>query len=398
MKLKKIITPLILASIIATGSVSVFADTIYPVTSYEREQNGYMTISKTYALAEDDNPNDINTLDFERYGMTFTLQEVIKKDTTTQDTVKYTEEVEKQTSTNEVSKVIGEFEDTIEVERNGYKGVLSLDVKTITSSASGKKTSYGTQSITKNYYNLESQDLSQFPKTVTENGATYTFGGATFTSNASNNIDNNQINSSVNANVTYTRGTSNTYVTGYTTTATYTGELTKLVDDKTLYTVTFMQKDPVVFTEVDADLEEENNVANESENNNSINVKGISLKLLFLLIIGGIISGLSILASKIASHNVTVFNSEGRDFRQVAKLVLNLSKPELFVNLNHIPKEKITSTSFVLEIAKNIAKRIEGKTVYIIYKDNEVEHIVQECLDNKYQIEADFYETSMDIV
>ncbi len=398
MKLKKIIVPLILGTVLSVSSVNVFADTTYPITSYEKEQNGYMTISKTYALTEDENPDDIDKLDFERYGMTFTLQEVIKKDTTTQDVVKSTEVVEKQTSTNEVSKVIGEFEDTIEVERNGYKGVLSLDVKTITSSASGKKTSYGTQSITKNYYNLESQDLSQFPKTVTENGATYTFGGATFSSNTSSNIDNNQINSSVNAKVTYTRGTSNTYVTGYTTTATYTGELTKLVKDKTLYTVTFMQKDPVVFIEVDADLENGSNVLNENEIKNSINVKGISLKLLYLLIIGGIIAGLSIVASKIASHNVTVFNSEGRDFRQVAKLVLNLSKPELFVNLNHIPKEKITSTSFVLEIPKNIAKRIEGKTVYIIYKDNEVEHIVQECLDNKYQIEADFYETSMDIV
>ncbi len=372
----KVLLIFVLAVLMQTSIT--FADVNYPISTNESEHNGYITISKTYALDDTENPSDINISNFERYGIEFAMSEIVKTDHSSNDIKLATKEIEIITKTNKIEKILSEIEDSIEYDEDGYKGILTVDNKSITTVINSSGINYGTASIKREYYNLPNQDISHFSKSITSNGATYNYNDVKYTTN---------LDGSYNANVTYTRKTSSAYVETYLTKVTYQGEVSKLLTDKTMYTVKYL---PLVVEVV------EDNYDETVENNNLTETKSMAMNEILMLafklcILAVILGGLVYLSKKYLSRNVKVFNREGRDYRNIGKLVLDLRKPELFVNLNYIPKEKLTSNSFVVEIPKKVANATVGKPIYFNFRGQEREYIIQEEITtSKYQIDVEF--------
>jgi hypothetical protein len=122
---------------------------------------------------------------------------------------------------------------------DGFAGTLSLDIATIKVEAAGTKTSSYTVTATRTYPHLSRNDTSLVPKTVTENGKTYTLSGVDWKSQAKQNADYDSLPASYTAVATYSAKGTSTKVTGYATTAEYSGTLAKLSQGKTVYTAYF---------------------------------------------------------------------------------------------------------------------------------------------------------------
>lgn len=223
---------------IATGGLPV---KVYPSDVTEVREAGHWEIIKTYELSEDENPEDIPRSSFERSGWVFTLTDILRKETAYAETRAYTETVTLNTDTKELEQILPLLEPTMEyTAEDGFVGVLTLDVSSITVETAGTKTSSYAMSVTREYPHLSSNDTSLVPKTVEDRGTTYTLAGVDWKAGNTVTVDYEVLPEYYTAVATYTATGYTTKVTGYTTTAVYTGDLAKLAQGKTVYTAYFL--------------------------------------------------------------------------------------------------------------------------------------------------------------
>jgi hypothetical protein len=206
----------------------------------ETRDGGVWQIVKTYELAAHENPADIPRSDFERGGWTFALTDIIRKETATAETRAHTETVTLNTDTKELEKILPLLTPTMDyTAEDGFVGVLALDVASIKVETAGTKTTSYEMKVTREYPRLSAADTSLVPKTVTENGKTYTLAGVDWRAGNLETIDYEQLPEYYTAAATYTATGTSTKVTGYVVTAVYNGALAKLAQGKTVYTAYF---------------------------------------------------------------------------------------------------------------------------------------------------------------
>lgn len=214
---------------------------VYPSDVTELHDESGWQIIKTYELDEGENPADIPRESFERNGYRFTLTDILRKETATAETREHTETVTLNTDSKDLEQILPLFSQTMEHRaEDGFVGVLSLDVASITVETAGTKTSSYTMSVTREYPHLSTNDTSLVPKTVTDRGSTYTLAGVDWKAGNYVTIDYEQVPEYYTAVATYTATGTTTKVTGYVTTAVYTGTLAKLSQGKTIYTAYFL--------------------------------------------------------------------------------------------------------------------------------------------------------------
>jgi hypothetical protein len=214
---------------------------MYPTDVSEIFENGVRQIVKTYELGAAENPADIPRDTFERSGWTFTLTDIIRKETANAETREHKETVTLNTDTKELEKILTLLNPTMEFKaEDGFVGILSLDVASIEVKTAGTKTSSYEMKVTREYPHLSTNDTSLVPRTVTDNGKTYTLAGVDWKVGNYSTVDYEQIPDYYTAIATYTATGSSTKVTGYITTAEYNGTLAKLSQGKTIYTAYFL--------------------------------------------------------------------------------------------------------------------------------------------------------------
>lgn len=214
---------------------------MYPSDVTEIRDGGNWEIIKTYELNAGENPNDIPRDSFERSGWKFTLTDIIRKETANAETREHTETVTLNTDTKEIEKILPLFSPSMEYKtEDGFVGIITLDVTSIKVETAGTKTSSYTMSVTREYPRLSTNDTSLVPKTVTDKGKTYTLAGVEWKVGNYSTVDYEQIADYYTAVATYTATGSSTKVTGYVTTAVYTGTLAKMSQGKTYYTAYFL--------------------------------------------------------------------------------------------------------------------------------------------------------------
>jgi hypothetical protein len=214
---------------------------LYPIDVTENDKGGYREIVKTYELSADEKPSDIPHSDFERGGYKYTLSDIIRKETATAETKPYKETVTLNTDSKELETILPLLEPIKEYkDDDGFVGVLSLDVGSIKVETAGTKTSSYEMKVTRQYPNLSSNDTSLVPKTVNDKGKTYTLASVDWRSGNNTAIDYSPLPEFYTAVATYTATGYSTRVTGYTTTAEYSGNLAKLSQGKTVYTAYFI--------------------------------------------------------------------------------------------------------------------------------------------------------------
>ena len=214
---------------------------VYPSGVTETVENGNRLIIKTYELDASEKPEDIPREPFERGGWTFSLTDIIRKETANAETRAHTETITVSTDTKELEQILPMLAPTMEYKSDdGFVGVLSLDVASIKVETAGTRTSSYTMSVTREYPRLSANDTSLVPKTVTDRGTTYTLAGVDWRAGNTVTVDYESLPEYYTAIATYTATGSSTRVTGYTTTAEYSGTLAKLSQGKTVYTAYFL--------------------------------------------------------------------------------------------------------------------------------------------------------------
>ena len=221
---KRILTLLctaVLAISIAAPPALAAGGPFYPISVEEYTYGSFdeLRINKVYQLSLSDDPSGIPTEDFERNGRRYFLLDMIKEDEVGVDTQDYTDTITQDSNTNDLSAVLKQLDPHREVTtEDGYTGLLALDYTSVTVEAKGYKTSTKSLSATRTYPNLSDADLSLVPKTTTDNGKTLTLGAVEWSGGE---------NGYYTATATYTGTSSTRYATGYTVTASYTGQVAK---------------------------------------------------------------------------------------------------------------------------------------------------------------------------
>lgn len=230
-----------------TGGSNQAPSAAYPAEVRESEENGVHRIEKVYVLSVRDDPAAIPTADFEREGRSYTLLDVIKNDQTETDAKDHIEVVTLATDTKDVAAIIQQLEPALEVTtEDGYTGTLTPDYPGITVEADGYQTSSRTVTATRSYPNLSDADASLIPKSITDSGRTLTLA----------DIQWQEAGGYYNATATYSGTATSSYVTGYTVTAEYAGEVVKTLSGQMVYTAVFSGT-PI--NPVTSDQPEENN-------------------------------------------------------------------------------------------------------------------------------------------
>ena len=207
-------------------------------TAVDRQSDG-QTITKTYELAPDENPELLIEEPFEQGGLCYEYAQMTEEpvETTESRTVSQTVTVESQNAETEENLAL--LAGSIPYEADGYTGTLTLLPASIHTEAKGYATRSYTVSDTRTYTDLAYNDPSLIPQAVEKNGLTLALTGVTWHGEGGTGANGSLIPASYTATASYSGTGSTRYATGYLTTADYAGTVTKTVTEKILYEVEY---------------------------------------------------------------------------------------------------------------------------------------------------------------
>jgi len=195
---------------------------LYPADVQTVTNGDTRQIVRTYILTAGQTPADIPRASFIRDGWLFTLTDITEQRTSETDTRNHTETVEISTGSNNMNDIIKLLQPTLEYQSpDGYGGLLTLDLSSVTCEAAGYRNSSYTVTATREYPHLSANDLSLIPKTITDNGRTLELDAVSWEVQQYVYVDYQSIPDSYRAVATYTAKATRSVVTGYTTTAAY---------------------------------------------------------------------------------------------------------------------------------------------------------------------------------
>ena len=222
-----------------TVNIGYCAD--YPSEVHRYERNHKRVIEQIYELNHDQEPSDKICEDFAQDGYFYTLESITKSEKSTADTKEHKEIVTVECQSKNIGDIMPLLAKTKVVTTvDGYRGTLNLDESSITVEAKGYKLGSKTVQASRTYPNLLNADLAYIPKSITENGTELELTDVNWQRDLTYNPDDYAIGERYLAEALY-RGTKNySYVTGYTVTAEYKGEVAKETAQKDIYTLTFV--------------------------------------------------------------------------------------------------------------------------------------------------------------
>ena len=248
----------------------------YP-TSVTRSEDG-TELKKIYDLAPEEDPAGIPRSDFEQDGFRYTLTDLLKQDLPEHEERQHTETVSLESKSKDMESVLALLPQEKEfITEDGLSGVLTLQLDTVQVEVAGYGSSTREVSATRSYPNLASQDTANIPKTIEDNGRTLTLQNISWQTDNTANTDGYAMGDRFTAVATYTGSATSNYVTGYTVTANYTGEVAKTGCSVVTYTA--------IFGSMEAPEE-----STEPESGNSTASAGVDLSTLKMpLLVGGVV-------------------------------------------------------------------------------------------------------------
>ena len=222
-----------------TVNIGYCAD--YPTEVHHYERNHKRVIEQIYELNHDQEPSDKICEDFVQDGYFYTLESITKTEKSTTDTKEHKEIVIVESQSKNIGDIMPLLAKTkVVTTADGYNGTLNLDESSITVEAKGYKTNSKTVQASRTYPNLLNADLAYIPKSITENGTELELADVNWQRDMTYNPDDYAIGERYLAEALYQGTKRYSYVTGYTVTAEYKGEVAKEIAQKDIYTLTFV--------------------------------------------------------------------------------------------------------------------------------------------------------------
>jgi len=366
---------------------------LFPIDVQTVTDGGGRRIVKTYILTAEQSPGDIPRDSFTRDGWRYELADITERRTSEMEFRDHTETLEINTETKELNEVIVLLSPTMDYRGDdGYCGLLALDLASINCEAAGYRSGSYTATATREYPHLSSADTSLIPKTITDNGRTLTLAEVSWEVQHYVSVDYDDIPESYRAIAKYTATVSTSSVTGYITTADYTGEVSRVVDGGTVYTVYFSGSEinptpkpvtppPVIITPTEETMESQPPEPPPSEPEaNDADFSLVPL-LVILAAIAAMLAGAGAYWFKLR-HNVKVYKAVDGRRAIVAKDRISVKRPVIDLT-------PLDGTFFIVEISRSTAKSLNGRAVEVLHGATAIKHIIA-YEGNTYSMEADF--------
>lgn len=238
-KRKLFIGATVLIYLSLTVNIGYCAD--YPSEVHHYERNHKLVIEQIYELNHDQEPSDQICEDFAQDGYFYTLESITKNTDFIVDKQEYRETFTVESKSKNIGDIMPLLAKTKAVTTaDGYSGILNLDESSIKVEAKGYKSGSKTVRASRTYPNLLNADLAYIPKSITENGTELELADVHWQRDLTYNPDDYAVGERYLAEAVYQGTKKYSYVTGYTVTAEYKGEVTKETAQKDIYTLTFM--------------------------------------------------------------------------------------------------------------------------------------------------------------
>ncbi len=238
-KRKLFIGAVVLIYLSLTVNIGYCAD--YPSEVHHYERNHKRVIEQIYELNHDQEPSAEIKQDFAQDGYFYTLESITKNTDFIVDKKEHKEIVTVESQSKNIGDIMPLLAKTKAVTTaDGYSGTLNLDESSITVKAKGYKSGSKTIQASRTYPNLLNADLAYIPKNITENGTELELADVNWQRDMIYNPDDYAIGERYLAEAMYQGTKKYSYVTGYTVTAEYNGEVAKETAQKDIYTLTFV--------------------------------------------------------------------------------------------------------------------------------------------------------------
>ena len=351
--MKKRILPLVIgfSLLLPTGALAEEIDSKPIPISVERQNiDGTEYLTKVFEVDAQAKSSDLTEDDFALDGFQFSHHATDKQVNEESDTKEVVEEVKAEGASDKLEDVIRLFSATKPYEKDGYRGTLTLDTGSIVTQAAGYTTRYRTVSTVKEYPGLMYADPTYVAQSATKDGYTLPLTDVSWVVMATGLSGDTLVPTEYKATATYSKTLSSQVPTGYVSTARYKGEVTKVTEGTTLYSVTY--------------------IGTPIHNGLPIALKIVSGVILVLLLAGGAVVLVLYLKSR---KGAEVYNLVDQEYLCIGKQTIDPKSPTLDLNAF---ADMIQSNVFQFILDKKTTRALFGRNISVTLKDVTVKHRV----------------------
>lgn len=282
-------------------------------------------------------------------GIKYELQDVKRKDNLKTESKKYETTEEKIIDASNKSSAISFFDESKNIEDDGFKGTISRDDSSIELTPADSYQEEYKVYLQRKYNDVSSNELNNIPKELKENGLTYYLVNPVWDVTETEEVDGNQVPVKYSGTMKYEGKNTRTIVTSYIAKVRYVGTLEKQVKDTTTFT---------------AKYKEVENVKHETKKEEEKVIPQAVFGTTGILCVCGIIL--------LNSKNVKIYNLIDGEYVLVRKA--HLSEGKMLVDLTPYNYQ---SRNYKILISKSLYKKIRGKTVKFKYFDKQYNYNIQ---------------------
>ena len=212
----------------------------FPISVSSMEEDGERLLVKNYEVPASVNPYDLVEQCFERGKYQYEVRDILRKNSEPKtDTKLASTQIVINSNSNDMNKILKQAPVMIDYDKDGYKGQLVMNTTNLFTESLGTKSYSYTVTDTKTYTDLARNDTSYIAKSITKNGKELTLVDIEWQTTGTNLVGSTLVPSSYNA-VAYYSGTAyGSKSTGYATTITYIGEVTKELESNSVISIVY---------------------------------------------------------------------------------------------------------------------------------------------------------------
>ena len=216
----------------------------YPVAVQTSEEGGIRLLVKTFAVPEDTDPQTLVEGELTRRGVSYEATDILRQDLPGEaETKTVSQSVTLESETDKTEDILLLLKSTLDYREDGFSGTLALDKSSVQTKEAGTSSYTYTLKEEKEFSNLDRNDLAYIPKTAEKNGVTLKLSDVEWIPMASG-TDNSDVPSLFSALATYTGTAWGSKADGYTVTAEYTGEISRVAEGQVLYSIVYEEAMP----------------------------------------------------------------------------------------------------------------------------------------------------------
>ena len=282
-------------------------------------------------------------------GKKYELQDVQRKDNLKMESKNYETTEEKIIDASYKSSAISFFDESRNIEDDGFKGTINRDDSSIELTPADSYREEYKVYLQRKYTNVSSNELNNIPKEIKEDGLIYYLVNPVWDVTETEEVDGNPVPVKYSGTMKYEGKNTRTIVTSYIAKVRYAGTLEKQVKDTTTFTAKYKE----VESAKPETKKEENKVIPQAV----VGTTGILC-----------VCGIVLLNSK----NVKIYNLIDGEYILVRKV--HLSERKMLVDLTPYNYQ---SRSYKIIVSKSLFRKIRGKNIKFKYFDKQYNYNIQ---------------------